>query len=239
MGHDTPPDAQFEDTSDSGGAHGSPAQTPSLATLFGREYRRDTFALHAAFFSCLLAVYLGFGWLTSLLTSAGFDPATANVGITAFNLGGVVGALGGSVIIGRFGSRTPMLLMAAAAAGSAIVLATMNIDASRVVAVMAMLTLNGGLINGVQVMLYALAAHVYPSIIRATGVGAASVVGRVGAIVSGYAGAWAIDYAGSTSYFTFIAVAMISAMIAMSFVRRHVRPAGEQASGLAGQQAAL
>jgi AAHS family 4-hydroxybenzoate transporter-like MFS transporter len=194
----------------------------TVRALFARDFLRDTLALLAAFFSCLLAVYLCFSWLTSLLTSAGFDPATANIGITAFNLGGVAGALAGSVMIGRFGSRVPMLWMAAAAALSGIVLATMTIDASRVVAVMAMLTLIGVLINGVQVALYALAAHVYPTAVRATGVGTASVIGRSGAIVSGYAGAWAIDYRGSASYFALIAAAMVSTLIALTFIKRHV-----------------
>ena len=46
-----------------------------------------------------------FSWLTSLLTGAGFDPGTANTGITAFNLGGVAGALLGGWAIARFGSR--------------------------------------------------------------------------------------------------------------------------------------
>ena len=58
-------------------------------------------------------VYLGFSWLTSLLTGAGFDPGTANTGITAFNLGGVVGALLGGLAIARFGSRAAMLTMTA------------------------------------------------------------------------------------------------------------------------------
>ena len=71
--------------------------------------------------------------------------------------------------------------------------------------------------------LYALAAHIYPSAIRATGVGTASVVGRTGAIVSGYAGAWAIDYRGSTSYFALIAVAMTATLITLACIKRHVK----------------
>ena len=46
----------------------------SIAALFHPEYRRDTLALWGAFFSCLLAVYSVFSWLTSLLTGAGFSP---------------------------------------------------------------------------------------------------------------------------------------------------------------------
>ena len=64
-----------------------------------RGYRRDTFALWAAFFSCLLSVYLGFSWLPSILTSAGLGASVASTGITVFNLGGVVGAVGGGLLI--------------------------------------------------------------------------------------------------------------------------------------------
>src|SRR4051794_1637305 len=42
-----------------------------VRALFAPRLRRDTFALWGAFFSCLLAVYLGFSWLPSIITSAG------------------------------------------------------------------------------------------------------------------------------------------------------------------------
>ena len=54
--------------------------------------------------------------------------------------------------------------------------------------------------------MYALAAHVYPSSVRATGVGTAVAFGRTGAVLTGYVGAWAIEYGGTTSFFGVIAV---------------------------------
>jgi AAHS family 4-hydroxybenzoate transporter-like MFS transporter len=54
-----------------------------------------------------------------------------------------------------------------------------------------MLTITGALINGVQTTMYALAAHVYPATIRATGVGTAVSFGRIGAVLSGFIGALA------------------------------------------------
>ena len=221
MGHPTPAGATFIDSSEQTTARAS------IATLFQPDLRADTLALFGAFLSCLLAVYLGFSWLTALLTSAGFDPATASTGITAFNLGGVVGALAGSVVIGGLGSRVPMLTMTAGAAAGALALSAMRIDASQpVVPILVMLTITGGLINAVQTTMYALAAHVYPSTVRATGVGAAASIGRLGAILSGYAGAWAIDYRGSTSYFALIAVAMCATFVSLAFISRHVPRTG-------------
>ena len=217
MGHPTPESATFVDSTE------PTAERASIRTLFSPDRRADTLALFAAFFSCLLAVYLGFSWLPALLTSAGFDAGTASTGITAFNLGGVVGALGGSVVMSSFGSRVPMLAMTAGAAAGAVALGLMRIDVSQpVLPILVMLTITGGLINAVQTTMYALAAHVYPSAMRATGVGTAAAVGRVGAIVSGYAGAWAIDYSGSVSYFSLVAVAMGATFLSLAIVRRHV-----------------
>ena len=70
--------------------------------------------------------------------------------------------------------------------------------------------------------MYALAAHVYPGPVRATGVGAAVAFGRIGAIVTGYAGSWAIGYRGSASFFGMMAVAMTFTFVALAVVRRHV-----------------
>ena len=47
--------------------------------------------------------------------------------------------------------------------------------------------------------MYALAAHVYPTGIRGTGVGTAVAFGRVGGVVAPYAGSWALESAAATS----------------------------------------
>ena len=60
-----------------------------------------------------------------------------------------------------------------------------------------MLTLTGSMINGVQTTMYALAAHVYPSAVRSTGVGTAVAFGRSGAVMTGYVGSWAIGLGGT------------------------------------------
>ena len=194
-----------------------------MSALFAPEWRRDTLALWAAFFFCLFSVYLGFSWLTSLLTGAGFDPATANMGITAFNLGGVAGALVGGFAIPRLGSRMAMLTMAGVAVAGAAVLSGMTISpAAGAVRLIAMLALTGGMINGVQTTMYALAAHVYPSAVRATGVGTAVAVGRFGAILTGYVGPWAIELRGTTSFFAVIAITMVVTFVALASVKRHV-----------------
>jgi AAHS family 4-hydroxybenzoate transporter-like MFS transporter len=192
--------------------------------LFGRELRRDTIALWAAFFSCLLAVYLGFSWLTSTLTAAGLGASAAAGGITAFNSGGVAGALVGGAAISRFGSRVSMLALAALGAVAAGTLAVIPIAPASVVSVMVMVALMGAAIHGAQTTMFALAAHVYPTPIRASGVGSAVAFGRIGAVLTGYAGSWAMDFGGARAFFGLLALMMAVAFIALASVRRHVPP---------------
>jgi AAHS family 4-hydroxybenzoate transporter-like MFS transporter len=216
MGHQVDADVPFIDSTE------RMVERASIRALFARDFRVDTVALWAAFFFCLLAVYSGFSWLTALLSAAGFAPSSANTGITAFNLGGVAGALAGGVAMARVGSRVSMLVMAAAAVVCAVALSRMALSPDAGLSIIAFLTLLGALINGVQTTMYALAAHVYPGPVRATGVGTAVAFGRIGAIVTGYAGSWAIGYRGSASFFGMIAVAMTVTFVALASIGRHV-----------------
>src|SRR5262249_18032192 len=115
LGHAVPDDAAFADTGEKVVAR------VSVRELFTDEYRRDTVALCGSFFFCLLSVYMGANWVPSMLAGAGFDVGTASYGLTAFNLGGVVGAILGAVVIVRLGSRLAMLAMAAGAIAGAFV----------------------------------------------------------------------------------------------------------------------
>jgi AAHS family 4-hydroxybenzoate transporter-like MFS transporter len=217
MGHDVPDQATFVRPAD------STVRQPSLMSIFGRELRVDTLALWAAFFSCLFAVYLGFAWLPTILTGAGLPSTVASSGLTAFNLGGVVGALVGGKLLTRFGSRIIMVGMTAGAVVCALVMSRMSITGqSAVLPILVMLTLTGGLINAVQTTMFALAAHVYPTAIRAGGVGTVVAFGRLGAILVGYAGPWALEYRGSESFFWLMAAALVVTCLALATVRQHV-----------------
>jgi AAHS family 4-hydroxybenzoate transporter-like MFS transporter len=216
LGHQVADDALFVD-----GAEKAVAQA-SAGELLLPDYRRDTLALCASFFFCLLSVYVGVNWVPSMLVGAGFDVATASYGLTAFNLGGVVGAILGAVVIMRLGSRLTMLVMAAGAIAGAAVLAFMPIGTQSAFAVLAMLAWTGGLINAVQTTMYALAAHIYPTAVRATGVGTAVAFGRIGGVLSPSVGSWALESGGSSRYFSLIASTMVLAFVALSAIRRHI-----------------
>lgn len=201
---------------------------PGLRTLLIPEWRRDTVALWCAYFSCLLAVYLGFNWVPSMLTGAGLPPRIGSTGITAFNVGGVFGAVAGALTFPRAGSRATMLGMVGGAVISAIAMAALHLAPSTsIVSIMTLLTLTGGFINAVQTTMFSLAAHIYPTAVRATGVGTAVSLGRTGALLSTYIGAWALDAGGPRTFFLVVAVAMIACGVALAAIGRHL-PASRQ-----------
>ena len=87
---------------------------------------------------------------------------------------------------------------------------------------MAMFTLTGGLLNAVQTTMYALAAHVYPTAIRGTGVGTAMAFGRIGNVAASYVGAFALDRGGPPAFFGTWAFAMAIVSGSLALVRRHI-----------------
>jgi AAHS family 4-hydroxybenzoate transporter-like MFS transporter len=216
LGHRVSDDMQFANLTERAVAR------VSVGELLVPEYRRDTLALCGSYFFCLLSVYIGANWVPSMLAGAGFDVGTASYGLTAFNLGGVVGAIAGAVLIMRVGSRPTMLAMSAGAVAGAAVLASMSIGTQSTAAVLAMLAWTGGLINAVQTTMYALAAHVYPTAVRATGVGTAVAFGRIGGVLSPSVGSWALETGGPSRYFVLIGATMAAALAALAAIRRHI-----------------
>jgi AAHS family 4-hydroxybenzoate transporter-like MFS transporter len=215
-GHDVPSTASFSDATESGVARAS------LAALFGADLRRDTLALWGAFLSCLLAVYLGFNWIPAMLSGGGVSDRTASTALMAFNLGGVAGAIAGGWLITRLGSRVTMLAMTAGAVAGSLVLSTLPVRPGAAGPIVAMLGVTGGLINAVQTTMYALAANVYPTVVRASGVGAAVSFGRTGAVLSTYAGSWALEAGGSAAFFALMAASLTICFVSLALVRRHV-----------------
>jgi MFS transporter, AAHS family, 4-hydroxybenzoate transporter len=217
IGHAVPAGSRFVDLGE------KTAPRPSVGALFTTDFRRDTLALWGAMFACMLAVYTAFNWVPSMLAGAGLGLTVASNGIAAFNFGGVAGAICGGLVIARIGSKPTMLSIAASAVAGAVVLALMPITAtSNALPIVVMLGITGAAINALQTTLYALAAHVYPTTVRATGVGTAVAFGRVGGVLSTYAGAFALGWGGSHAFFTLMAGSMAVVFICLALVGRHV-----------------
>ncbi len=193
----------------------------SMRALFAPALRRDTFGLWLAFFANLVAVYCCFNWVPAMLAGAGFGASTSR-GLLAFNLGGVLGAFAGAGVVTRFGSRPALLGMSAAAIATALVMAGMPIAATAPLALIAMLAVLGCLLNTLQILMYSVAVHVYPTDLRATGLGWALGAGRVGGVLSTYAGEWALAAGGSSAFFSLIAASMAAVGAGLAVVQRHM-----------------
>src|SRR5690348_10593477 len=84
FGHSVATGTEFEEDQSS---HAK--ERVSVRELFGSGLTRDTIGLWIAFFSCLGAIYLVFGWLPAMLTARGLSGATASSGLAVYNFGGV------------------------------------------------------------------------------------------------------------------------------------------------------
>jgi AAHS family 4-hydroxybenzoate transporter-like MFS transporter len=67
---------------------------------------------------------------------------------------------------------------------------------------------------------------VYPTNVRATGTASAMAFGRLGAILSAFAGAAVISAGGAGAYFGLLGIAMSGVMVALMLVRNHIPSLG-------------
>jgi AAHS family 4-hydroxybenzoate transporter-like MFS transporter len=218
LGHDVPTDAAFMEA----GTGGALKSRASIRDLLVPSFRLDTLGLCSAFFFGLMANNIGILLIPSVLTAAGFTQAVASNALAAWNFGGVAGAIMGALIIQRLGSRITMLGLSGVAVASAVVMAAMPPDPDDTFRMIVMFVLLGGALNAVITTMYALAANVYPTEIRGTGIGTAVAMGRFGMVIASYVGNFALDAGGRPGYFSTFAVAMVIVFASLAAVRRHI-----------------
>jgi MFS transporter, AAHS family, 4-hydroxybenzoate transporter len=170
---------------------GLPLEHPEAARgfsglqLFANGRAATTGLLWLAFFMNLLVMYFLVNWLPTLLREAGAPLETAILSTALLNLGGVVGA----IVLGRLiDRRSPYLVLGGAYAASALFIAVIAFGGASLTVLLTGAALAGFGVVGAQIGCNALAASIYPTAIRATGVGWALGVGRIGAIVGPLAG---------------------------------------------------
>lgn len=192
-----------------------------FSALFDKAFARDTVAIWCAFFMCLLTVYSAFSWLPTMLNAEGLDVKLASSGLTAYNLGGVFGALCCAVAISRFGSRWPLLICCIGASASAFFLQQFSVK-DHAMLLIGGFAVHGLFVNAVQSTMYAVCAYVYPTAVRATGTASALAFGRLGAILSAFAGAAVITAGGASAYLLMLGSAMVLVLVALALVRHHI-----------------
>jgi AAHS family 4-hydroxybenzoate transporter-like MFS transporter len=165
-------------------------------------------------FMNLLNVYFLQGWLTTVVTDAGYPQATAAVVASMVQVGGTVGAFTLGWFVHKWGF-VPVL----AACG---ILGSINVAAiGQPWLSLAMLTtvvfIAGVCVTGGQGAINALAATYYPTELRSTGIGAGLGVGRMGAILGPTLASLLLGH-GWTARDLFLAAAVPPLMIAVAMI---------------------
>lgn len=151
----------------------------SFKDLFNSENLLRTVFLWTSYFFTLMVVYIMLSWLPSLFQELGF---TRKEGATAqfyFMVSATVGTVILGVLTDRWKKTFVILLMYG---GILAGLLALNAAGSLTQMYLAS-ALVGAFVIGCQGVLYAFGGIVYPTTVRGTGIGVASAVGRVGAML--------------------------------------------------------
>lgn len=150
-----------------------------LKALFQKGRTFSTFMFWIAFFMCLLMVYALGSWLPKLMIQAGYSLGASMIFLFALNIGGMIGAIGGGYLADKFHIKKVLTIMFLCGA-SALILLGFN---SPQFVLYTLIAIAGAATIGSQILLYTFVAQYYPSTVRSTGMGWASGIGRIGAIV--------------------------------------------------------
>ncbi|MCZ6717428.1 MAG: MFS transporter [Gammaproteobacteria bacterium] len=162
----------------------------SVKGLFSADLSRPTIFLWLAFFMNFAALYFLASWIPKLSSAAGLPLDLAIYAGAIFNLGAVPGIALSGYLSQKFGLRrviTSFLLL------TAVVMVLFGF-AQGTSLILPLFGLIGFFIEGGFVGLYAIAARLYPTEVRTTGVGWAIGAGRTGAIAGPIVGGMLVGY---------------------------------------------
>ena len=198
------------------------AAGPAVLQILGPAYLVGTLMLWLLFTVMLTISYCLNSWLPIMLVEAGFDESFAALSVTIFGFGGAAAALTVGLLIDRFGAMPVLVGFLAAAAAALLATGQVMVTASRG-------TLTGllgaagffslGAYGGVNVVL----ADFYPAALRATGIGWAKSLGRLGTVIApiaiGFALSAGIDGPTVMALFAVPAIVGGLALVAIAMTR--------------------
>ncbi|QIH09544.1 MULTISPECIES: MFS transporter [unclassified Pseudomonas] len=200
-----------------GDAPASLGRSP-LSALFSQGQMTRTLLLWLTFFCCLLVFYLLTSWLPTVLHASGYNTANAARISAMIPFGGVLGGIAMALLMDRIGALRilPWLCLGAAAA-----LALTGSQLHGAVGTLVIVFLAGFSLTGTLNNLSVVAATLYPTASRATGVAWALAAGRAGSITGSMLGGWIFSNAGSLEhFFLWIATPVLLAGLALGLMNR-------------------
>lgn len=164
-------------------------QDTPVRDLFREGRGFSTVMIWTAFITGLFMVYALNSWLTKLMAMAGFSLGSALNFVIVFNIGAIVGAVGGGWLSDRLNIKYVLITFYLI---GAVALTVLGFTRSTGLLFL-MVFIVGASTLGTQLLAYAYAGDFYPLSIRSTGVGFASGVGRVGAIIAPVLIGWLVS----------------------------------------------
>ena len=147
--------------------------------LLSKEYSMPTLQLWTALFMAFGCLYFLISWIPKLTEATGLSMSLAIYAGTVFNLGAFFGIITQGYISSRMGLKKTVALFLGI---TGLLMATFNmfIGSNALLFVIGLLgfTLQGGFVG-----LYVVAARIYPTEFRTTGLGWAIGVGRLGGVI--------------------------------------------------------
>ena len=174
----------------------------NMRMLLGARHWRGTLTLWATFFLSFGTLYFLMSWIPRLMEQSGFSAEAGRDAFFLFNLSAIIGvfSLGFLATRWRLSQLVSAFLFLSAVAMVAFAAAPQKLGL-----LLAITFVMGFLQQGGFMGLYAVAANLYPTSIRGTGIGWAIGLGRFGAVVgpaaAGYLIAAGLDM--SMNYYVF------------------------------------
>ncbi|WP_045730223.1 MFS transporter [Pseudarthrobacter chlorophenolicus] len=155
------------------------AEQTGFRDLAKKPYPLVAAAIAAASFMGLLLVYGLNTWLPQLMASAGYPVSAGLSLLLVLNLGAVAGLIIAGILADKHGTKPIVLLWFGL---SAACLALLSIKVDNAILLNALVFVTGVFVFSAQVLVYAWVSQLFPARLRATALGFAAGVGRVGAI---------------------------------------------------------
>src|SRR5690606_34378555 len=157
-------------------------EKPTIGNLLSATQRTKTLMLWALLFTSFWTSYFLINWTPQLFVLAGYSLTHSITALSLLTFGGLIAAWLGGLISARWPmTRTISLLLMASVVVMGAHTFAMPTHLTLILTIMFVI---GFCVNGALTALYGLVAIAYPLRVRATGIGWALGVGRLGAIAS-------------------------------------------------------
>lgn len=163
-------------------AAAEPVKAANVKSLLTPDMMMTTFKLWIIFFMGFMGIYFIIAWIPSLFVGGGWSMSEGIYALTIFNLGAIFGTTSIGLITTRYKLKWPIGLFFAATAILMVYLAMTKPTELSMLYILIFII--GLFLNGAFSAMYAVAARIYSSLIRSTGIGWCAGLGRTGAIVA-------------------------------------------------------